>query len=122
MLPKKFPSPLYVAVIECAATANEEAVNVADPEELSESVPSVVVPSRKVTVPVGTPEPEEGLTVAVNVTACPKTEGLADEATATEVACFARTVTVAVADFVSSATEVAVTVTVRGPLTAKGAV
>ena len=60
--------------------------------------------------------------IAVNVTAGPKTEGLADEATATEVVCFARTVTVAVADFVSSATEVAVTVTVRGPLTAKGAV
>ena len=83
---------------------------------------SVVAPSWKVTVPVGTPEPEEGFTIAVNVTAGPKTEGLADEATATEVVCFARTVTVAVADFVSSATEVAVTVTVRGPLTAKGAV
>ncbi len=34
------------------------------------------VPSRKVTVPVGVAAP---LTVAVNVTACPTVDGLADE-------------------------------------------
>jgi hypothetical protein len=43
-------------------------------------VPSVVVPSRNVTVPVGFPTPgETALTVAVKVTARPKTEGFKDE-------------------------------------------
>ena len=41
---------------------------------LSVPVPRVVEPSLKVTVPVGVPAPE--LTVAVKVTAWPKTEGL----------------------------------------------
>ena len=121
-MPKKLLSPLYVAVIGCAAIAREEAVNVADPEESSDTVPSAVAPSRKVTVPVGTLEPEEGWTVAVKVTACPRTEGLAEEDTATELACLAETVTVAVPDLVSSATEVAVTVTVSGLPVAAGAV
>ena len=94
----------------------------ADPEEFSEAVPSVVVPSWKVTVPVGTPMPEEGWTVAFKVTDCPNTEGLAEEDTASEVACLAGTVTVAVADLESSATEVAVTVTVSGLPVAAGAV
>jgi hypothetical protein len=40
-----------------------------------------VVPSLKVTVPVGVPEPC-GVTVAVKVTGCPKTDGLTDEVTA----------------------------------------
>ena len=122
MLAKKRLSPLYAAVIWCAATANEEAVIVADPEELSDAEPSVVAPSRKVTVPVGTPAPEEGWTVAVKVTDCPNTEGLAEEDTATVLACFAGTVTVADADLVSSAMEVAVTVTVSGLPEAAGAV
>ena len=101
--------------------ASEEVDNTADPDELSEAVPRVVVPSSKVTVPVGTPEPEEGLTVAVKVIACPKSDELAEEDTATDVACTAGTLTVAVADLVSSATEVAVTVTVSGPPVAEGA-
>jgi hypothetical protein len=41
-------------------------------------VPRVVVPSLKVTVPVAV----EGATVAVNVTACPNVDGLAEEVTA----------------------------------------
>jgi hypothetical protein len=46
-------------------------------------VPRVVLPSLKVTVPVGVPAPGEGtLTVAVKVTDWPQTEGLADETTA----------------------------------------
>jgi hypothetical protein len=43
-------------------------------------VPSVIVPSLKITMPVGVPAP--GLvtnTVAVKVTDCPKTEGLTEE-------------------------------------------
>ena len=55
-------------------------VNVACPEELSEPVPRTVVPSRKVTVPVGTPDPGAfAVTVAVKVTLWPEIDGLADE-------------------------------------------
>src|SRR5436305_157792 len=55
------------------------AVKVATPLLLSVPVPSVVVPSRKVTVPVGVPLPDVAATVAVNVTGWPNTDGLADE-------------------------------------------
>ena len=45
-------------------------------------VPSVVAPSRKVTVPDGLPAPgATTATVAVKVTLCPKVDGLSDEAT-----------------------------------------
>lgn len=37
---------------------------------------SAVVPDLNVTVPVGAPVPELGFTLAVNVTTCPKIEGL----------------------------------------------
>jgi len=44
-------------------------------------LPIRVAPSRKLTVPVGVPEPGAvTVTVAVNVTLCPKTDGFADEA------------------------------------------
>ena len=39
-------------------------------------VPRTVVPSRKITVPLGVPGPVQ-LTVAVKVTGCPKVPGLA---------------------------------------------
>ena len=43
-------------------------------------MPSVVAPSLNVTVPVGVPAPGRStVTVAVNVTDWPKTEGLAEE-------------------------------------------
>jgi hypothetical protein len=49
---------------------------------LSVPVPNDVVPSMKVTVPVGVPAPgDTTLTVAVNVTDCPNTEGLSEEVT-----------------------------------------
>src|SRR6266516_4415702 len=77
----KFASPPYDAVIEGDPTANVEVVNVAVPPDRV-PVPSVVAPSRKVTVPLGLPAPgATGATVAVKVTLCPKTDGLADEAT-----------------------------------------
>ncbi len=47
---------------------------------LSVPWPILVVPSEKVTVPVGVPEPLP-VTVAVNVTAWPKAEGLTEAAT-----------------------------------------
>jgi hypothetical protein len=43
-------------------------------------VPRVTVPSRNVTVPDGLPAPgATAVTVAVKVTDCPKTEGLAED-------------------------------------------
>src|SRR5262245_32488163 len=52
-------------------------VNVATPPTPTAAVPSVFVPSRNVTVPVGVPV--AALTVAVNVTASPAAEGFAEE-------------------------------------------
>jgi hypothetical protein len=55
-------------------------VNVAWPAETA-PVPSVVVPSRKVTVPDGVPAPGAvTVIVAVNVTLWPKTDGFCDDA------------------------------------------
>ena len=69
-------------------TDSDEVVKVALPAA-KPAVPSVVAPSRNVTVPVGVPEPgKSALTVAVNVTAWPKTDGFAEEATVVEL--FAR--------------------------------
>jgi hypothetical protein len=51
---------------------------------LSVAVPRATPFFSKVTVPVGIPTPE--LTVAVNVTGCPKLDGLTDEATTVAVA------------------------------------
>jgi hypothetical protein len=84
VLPVKFASPPYTAVIECDPTASVDVVNVALPP-LSVPVPSTLVPSLKVTIPVGVPE-VAGLTVAVKVTAWPNTDGFAEETTDVEVA------------------------------------
>lgn len=66
--------------MECEPTEKVEVVNVAWPF-VRDSEPSVVEPSLNVTVPVGVPLPDVGLTVAVNVTDWPNTAGLAEEAT-----------------------------------------
>jgi len=64
----------------CVPVVSAEVVYVATPP-LKVPVPRVVAPSLKVTVPVGVPEPgEAAATVAVKVTDCPKTLGLALEA------------------------------------------
>jgi hypothetical protein len=53
----------------------------------SETVPSVVDPSVKITLPVGVPPPGDcALTVAVNVTLCPKVEGFGDAVRTVDVA------------------------------------
>ena len=50
-------------------------------------VPKVVVPSLNVTVPVGVPDPGAlAVTVAVNVTVWPNTDGLTDDTTVVAVA------------------------------------
>jgi hypothetical protein len=57
-------------------TVSEEVEKVATPLLFTELAPSAVVPSQKVTVPVGAPVPGAiALTVAVSVTVAPRTEG-----------------------------------------------
>ena len=63
--------------MECGPTARKAVVREAMPEEPRVAAPRLVAPSRNVTVPVGVPPGE--LTVAVKVTACPNTAGLAEE-------------------------------------------
>ncbi len=79
-LDMKLPSPLYVAEIACVPALSVDVVNVAvvTPALVDTGlVPSVAEPSVKVTVPVG-PEPEAGVTVAVNVTDAPNAAGVPD--------------------------------------------
>jgi len=69
-------------VIGCEPTASVLVTNVAWPEAFRVPVPRVLGPSLKVTVPVGVPAPLVlAFTVAVKVTGCPDTEGLAEEVT-----------------------------------------
>ena len=77
----KLVSPPYTAVIVCAATESEFVAKVAVPE-LKLPVPKVTPASLNVTVPLGVPAPgATALTVAVNVTDWPETDGFTDEAT-----------------------------------------
>ncbi len=69
-------------MIECEPTVSVLVVNIAWPELFSVPLPRVVGPSSKVTVPLGvTPMEPFAVTVAVKVTDCPDTEGLAEELT-----------------------------------------
>ena len=69
VLPLKLPSPPYSVVIGCDPTESEEVVNIARPDAFRAPVPSVVVPSLKVIVPVGVPDPGAvTFTCAVKVT------------------------------------------------------
>src|SRR5206468_3645459 len=82
VLPLKFASPPYDALIEWEPTASVLVTNVAWPEPFRVPVPRVLEPSLKVTVPVGVPAPRLlAVTVAVKVTGCPDTDGLVEEAT-----------------------------------------
>ena len=67
LLPVKFESPIYAAVIECVPTASVLTVIVAT-LPLTAAVPSVFAPSLNITVPVAFP-PNCGVSDAVNVTA-----------------------------------------------------
>src|ERR1043165_8497373 len=78
VLPVCAPSPLYCAVMEWVPGASVDVENVATPLPLSADEPSVIPPSRNVTVPVA---PDSGLTVAENVTCCPNADGLSDDVT-----------------------------------------
>jgi hypothetical protein len=81
VLPAKFVSPLYTAVITCVVTLKPLVDRLALPP-LRVDVPITVEPSLKLTVPVGVPAPGlVTLTVAVNVTAWPNTDGFTEETT-----------------------------------------
>src|ERR1019366_4364330 len=67
VLTLKLPSPLYAAVMLWVPAVSVEVENVATPLPFRAEVPSCVVPSRKLTVPVGAPA-VPGVVVAVNVT------------------------------------------------------
>src|SRR5437868_712334 len=68
-------------------TARAEVENIAVPVADRVTVASVMLPSRKLTVPVGVPAPgAPALTVAVKVTAWPNTTALAEEVTVVVVA------------------------------------
>ena len=89
VLPLKFASPPYDALIEWEPTASVLVTNVAWPEPFRVPVPRVLEPSLKVTVPVGVPAPGLfAVTVAVKVTDCPDTDGLAEELTSVVVLAF----------------------------------
>ena len=63
-------------MIECEPAASPLVVNVAWRELFRVPVPRMLGPSLKVTVPVGVPAPGLfAVTVAVNVTGCPNTDG-----------------------------------------------
>lgn len=64
--------------MECEPTDSDDVANVACPFA-SGTVASVVEPSVNVTVPVGVPLPEEGVTETANVTDAANTEGFAVE-------------------------------------------
>ena len=77
----------------CAPVDKLEVEKVPFPAD-SELVPMVVVPSRKVTVPVGAVRPDAGETVAVKVRLAPLTAVAEDAASAVVVAIPALTVMV----------------------------
>src|SRR5262249_34417291 len=84
VLAVKFASPAYVTVIVWFPTASERVLKVALPA-VSVPLPMLAPPSRNVTVPLGVPVPELAVTVAVNVTAWPNTDGFTELATVVEV-------------------------------------
>ena len=77
-LPVMLEVPLYVAVTVVFPAGNANVVRLALPPARL-TVPSVVVPAVNVTVPTGTTVGD--LTVALNVTFCPKTDGFGEEVT-----------------------------------------
>src|SRR6185369_10092559 len=83
VLARKFPSPLYTAVTTCGPTLSELiAPLVALPPLRLTGVPKSDPSILNCTVPLGVPDPGTlALTVAVNVTGWPNTDGLADELT-----------------------------------------
>ena len=85
VLPVKFVSPEYFAVIEWVPIASDDVLSVACPFAPSAPVPICAAPSKNTTVPVGVPVVELK-TVAVSVTDCAKGAGFGEDASAVELA------------------------------------
>lgn len=85
VLPALVASPPYTAVMLCAPTVRVDVAS--DPvPPLRVTVPSVAVPFRIVTLPLGIAPPGvSAVTETVKATDCPNAEGFAPEAIATEV-------------------------------------
>ena len=100
MLPVKVVSPPYIPVMLCVPAASVLVPNVATPLAFSVPGPSTVLPSLKVTVPVGTSVSPFNVevTVAVKVTCCPKPAGLAEEVTTVVLPVCPVTVTICAAE------------------------
>ena len=77
LLPRKFGSPLWLAMMAWLPTVSVDVMNVACPLSSSEAVPTVVAPSLKVTVPVGVPPLP--LTVTAKLTGWPYVLGFGVE-------------------------------------------
>ena len=88
-LAAKIPVPAYCAVMLWPPADNAVVAKVACPEPFNIPDPKVIAPSLNVTVPVGMPDPADGVTVAVNVTVWPQIEGFSEEVSVVEVAAFA---------------------------------
>ena len=79
-------SPPYAAVMAWSPTASSlVGALLAVPPTRPTACPSGTPSAANCTVPVGTPPPGTGVTVAVKVTACPGFAGLSDDATTVEV-------------------------------------
>ena len=85
MLELKSVTPVYFALIESVPTGNVVDVRVATPFA-SVAVPRTVLPFMNITLPEGVVPDTAEVTVAVNVTDFPKTDGLSDELTLVVVA------------------------------------
>src|SRR5262249_13387597 len=82
----KLPSLLYAGGTVCLPRAGEGVLLLAPPPARAPGPPKLAPSIWNCTVPVGVPAPgATAATVAVNVTACPNTDGLADELTAVAV-------------------------------------
>ena len=77
MLELNFSVPRYTAVMECVPATRVEMEIEAFPFTIL-ALPSAVELSKNITVPVGVPDSE--VTAALNLTSCPKNEGLGVEA------------------------------------------
>lgn len=78
-------TPEYSAVIVCVPTVSDEVLKVATPLPFKDTaVPRLLPLSLNCTVPDGVPA--LAVTVAVNVTDCPKSDGFTDELTVVVVA------------------------------------
>jgi len=115
VLPVKFESPAYTAVIAFVPGGRVEVVKLAEPP-FNAPVPSCVEPSMNVTVSPAGVSPRLKVTVAVNVTACPECEGFSEETKAVVVVpLLATSLTGVVASTTASVTPVRYMVELNDP-------